>query len=410
MKTPSAETPFSRNYFPAMKMSLRKLTVAAGCLLSLLFVLASCQKSEIAEHNADLNTAQTLNRLEANNNGIKELFIKSAININVKKGDITMPLFKGQHDGQTVWYIVTESSDKKMAESLGVNFAPKLANALGTAAVQHVRILHAQTGKLMPEEADIKSQNALLDFEGTVDFSRERTVVPGPAGFPPASYHAGAAGDAKYSPLVTTGNGIVYNASQVANASGQHDAIMNINFNKRQVTLDQFNGFYNGKKILYLHQESSSEMVAAIEGSTWAPNLDAAPGLASDDEETSAREAIIPVVNGELGVNNPERQGLQSALFGEGDPLNIIQEEPGDKKYSPVWDLHLVVWTDAAINAGKRTLLTDAGKIANNFQKGLLVSGTPNSGVANPSLKGLVALGAISMCPVSSLLGNADIK
>gem|GEM_PF-6966285 len=43
----------------------------------------------------------------------------------------------------------------------------------------------------------------------------------------------------------------------------------------------------------------------ATEGSTYAPNLDAAPGLGSNESETSARSAIIPIVNGERGVNNP---------------------------------------------------------------------------------------------------------
>ncbi len=82
-------------------------------------------------------------------------------------------------------------------------------------------------------------------------------------------------------------------------------------------------------------------LAAAIEGSTRAPNLNAAPGLGSNDPGTSARSAIIPIVNGALGVNNPARQGLQSALLGEGDPLNVTQEEPvfedGVVLYSPLW-------------------------------------------------------------------------
>ncbi len=103
------------------------------------------------------------------------------------------------------------------------------------------------------------------------------------------------------------------NATHVANASGLHDAVVDINFAERQVTLDTLDGFYEGNRIQYLHQEASVEETAAIEGSTWAPNLDAAPGLASFDRDTSARAAIIPVVNGELGVRNPQRQGLNSA-------------------------------------------------------------------------------------------------
>jgi hypothetical protein len=361
-------------------------------------ILFSCQKNGQDTSNDELATEGISKKGEVKLNGVKELFIQSTISLNVVTGDITLPLYKGRHNGQTVWYIITESSNEQQAEKLGINFAPKLDNALGTAAIQ--RVTSSGNG--------IGSPGAVVTFEGGVDFSPQRIVVPGPDGFPPSQFKAGAIGDAKYSPLITTGNGIVLNASQVANASGLHDAVISIDYTNRRVTLDQFFGFYDGKEVVYLHQEGSSELVAAVEGSTLAPNLDAAPGLGSDDKETSAREAIIPIVNGERGVNNPDRQGLQSALFGEGDPLNIIQEEPGDEDYSPVWDLHLVVWTQAAINAGKRELLTSAGKVEDAFKKGLVVSGEPNSGVMNPSLGGLKATGTISNCPVSALLRNGE--
>ncbi len=388
-----------------MTRRLRNRLMATCWLFGIAFLVTSCN-TELTEPQLGSEAGAERARLGdqgLKNSGFEEVFIRSVIHIDPQTGHVTLPLFKGQCNGQTVWYIVTDASDKNNAARLGVIFAPKLANALGTAAVQQARLLNVQNGKSMPASSGLSAQNVMLDFEGTVDFSPERIVVPGPDGFPPTRFQAGAVGDAKYSPLVTFGEGVVLNASHVANASGLHDAVVSIDYQKRQVTLEQFNGFYDEKKILYLHQEGSIELVAAIEGSTWAPNLNAAPGLGSDDEKTSAREAIIPVVNGERGINNPDRQGLQSALLGEGDPLNVTQEEPGDKEYSPVWDIHLVVWTQAAIDAGKRRLLTDADEIADAFQQGLLVSGTPNSGVSNPSLKGLVALGAISNCPITTI-------
>jgi len=344
-------------------------------------------------------------------------FLESAIRLDRVTGDITLPLYQGRHDGDTVWYIITESSDQKQAKRLGVNFAPKLANALGTAAVQDARLVNALTGKPVAAASNpvaaassLMSRGVVLDFDGTVDFSPVRMVVPDPDnGFPPLSFRAGAVGDAEYSPLITLGDGIVLNASQVANSSGLHDALVHIDRQAREVTLDQFNGFYEFDAILYLHQEGSIELVAAVEGSTWAPNLNAAPGLGSNDPD-SARSAIIPIVNGERGVSNPDRQGLESALLGEGDPLNITQEEPGfedgEVPYSPVWDLHLVVWTDAAIASGDRHRLTDADEVADAFVDGLVVSGAPD-GMPNDSLGGLRAIGAISNCPVTFNLGPA---
>ena len=312
----------------------------------------------------------------------REVFLDSTIALDSRAGQITLPLFRGRHDGRNVWYIVTESSDEDDAEGRGVNHAEKLENALGTRAVQsaHVR------------------SNGVLHFAGTVDFSPTRVVVPGPDGFPPASFQAGAVGDAAYSPLVTTDGRTVLNASHVANRSGLHDAVVSISFARRQVTLDLFDGFYEGNRVQYLHQEGSTALIAALEGSTLAPNLDAAPGVGSNDKDDSARSAIIPIVNGPRGVDNPERQGLESALLGQGDPLNITQEVPGDNEYSPVWDITPALWTDEAIARGQRQRLTDADDVADAFEDGDVVSA--GMGPRNDELEGLRALPAISNCPV----------
>ncbi len=84
----------------------------------------------------------------------------------------------------------------------------------------------------------------------------------------------------------------------------------------------------------------------------------------------------------------------------------MTQEEPGFEDgvvlYSPMWDLHLVVWTEEAIASGERRVMTDADEIAEAFEEGLLVSGTPNSGEENSSLMGMEALGAISNFPITA--------
>lgn len=314
-----------------------------------------------------------------------EMFLASAISVDLVAKTVTLPLFKGTSGGQTVWYIVTESSREKDAERRGVSWAAKLENASATRAVQKARLVNGE-----------------VDFPGTVDFSPTRVVVPGPTGFPPDQFQAGAIADENYSPLVTTGNGIVLNAAHVANGTGQHDAIVSIDTGRRQVTLSMFAGLYNNKDILYLRTEASIQVVAAVEGSTFTPNLDFAPGLASSDRETSARAAIIPIVNGQRGIGNPERQGLQSALLGEGDPLNITETLPYSHDYSPLWDVHAGVWTDAAIAAGEQVRIGSRSEIANAVEKGFLVSA--GTGPANGRLGGLRALGGISNCPIVVLL------
>ncbi len=320
--------------------------------------------------------------------GLK-VFLANAI-VNEPAGTITLPLFRGTHNGQDVWYIVTESSSRDDAEARGVNWAPKLANALGTAAVQSVSVV-----------------DGVVQFAETVDFSPTRVVVPGMTGFPfpPAVAMPGAHGDANYSPLITTGNGIVLNAPHVANSSGLQDRVRSIDFASRRVTLDLAAGFYHGKGILYISTEATDPVVAALEAATFAPNLNAAPGLGSNDPNSSARASIIPFVNGQTGIFNPERQGLQSALLGEGAPLNVTIEHPNNRgqipRYSPLWDVHLAVWTDAAIAAGERRRLDHHDDIARAVEEELLVSG--GAGPENPDLGGLRAAGVIVNCPIMAL-------
>ena len=159
---------------------------------------------------------------------------------------------------------------------------------------------------------------------------------------------------------------------------------------------------YDGNPVLYLHQDASSKLVAAVEGSNYAPNMNAAPGEGSFDQQTSARAAIIPVVNGPRGVTNPARQGLESFLLGEGDPRNITQVFPDERSYVPLWDVHPAVWTQAAIDAGLRRQVRGDADVTALGQQGLLVSG--GQGIANPSLGGLRSSGQISNCPIIARL------
>ncbi|MEP6817685.1 MAG: hypothetical protein ABI873_19275 [Marmoricola sp.] len=314
-----------------------------------------------------------------------DVTLTSSRNLDPAQETVTLPLFHGTHRGQDVYYVVTDDSDRSDAARRGLDWAPKLAHALGTRAVQRVSTV-----------------NGVVEFPGIVDFSPIRSVTPGPAGneFAGGSYAPGAVGDATYSPLITTGNGVVLNATQVADGSGVHDSVVSLDKVKHTVTLKTFFGFWNGHRTIYLHLDASSRVVAAAEGSNFAPNLDASPGLGSNDTETSARSAIIPVINGATGVGNPDRQGLNSALRGEGDPLNINQEIPGqgNGRYSPVWDVHPVVWTQAAIDSGQRQLLVSGSDVANAFSHGLIKSA--GNGPANQSLDGLPAGGFISNCPI----------
>ena len=308
-----------------------------------------------------------------------KLLLASATKLDTKAGTVTLPAFRGKSSRGEVWYIVTESSNRADAAKRGVIFAPKLNNALGTKAVQQATLAGDR-----------------LSFAGTVNFAPKTVVVPGDQGFPPAKVAPGAIGDARYSPLVTTGNGIVLNAPQVANASGRSDGVVSLDRKRQLVTLKTLSGFFGGQTVHYLRTDASIDVVAALEGSTLAKNLDFAPGAGSNGPK-SARSAIIPIVNGPRGKANGERQGLQSAVLGEGSPLNITQSIPGAADYSPIWDVHPAVWSHSA--TPKR--LTSSAQVAAAVRAGPLGSG--GAGPANASLGGLKAAPFISNCPTVAI-------
>jgi len=308
-----------------------------------------------------------------------KLLLKSAFSLDAKAGTVTLPAFRGRSTAGEVWYIVTESSSQADARRRGVTWSPRLRNALGTRAVQKAT-----------------STGGALRFAGTVDFAPKAVVVPGDQGFPPTRVAPGAIGDARYSPLVTTGNGIVLNASHVANPTGRSDSVVSLDRNRGRVTLKTLTGFFAGQTVHYLRTDASVDVVAALEGSTLAKNLDAAPGAGSNAAR-SARSAIVPIVNGARGTSNPQRQGLQSAVLGEGSPLNITQSLPGGRDYSPIWDVHPAVWAEGA--TAKR--LTSTAQVAAEVRAGRLGSG--GAGPANASLGGLKAAPFISNCPTVAI-------
>src|SRR6516225_1092475 len=66
------------------------------------------------------------------------LFITSAVEH--PDGTVTFPLHKGTSNGQPVYYVVTDTSDGSVSQSLGVNTSQKLANAANTTGVQKVSV------------------------------------------------------------------------------------------------------------------------------------------------------------------------------------------------------------------------------------------------------------------------------
>jgi len=214
-----------------------------------------------------------------------------------------------------------------------------------------------------------------VNFPATVDFAPVHTVQgTAGTGFPPIQAAPGSVGEPGYTPLIQLPNGTIENAPQIGNGSGWHDKVISVDVERGVVTLQETSGEQGGRPVRYVSTDASDSAIAALEGSTFAPALAAAP-FAGGDGTDSARASLAAFVNGQTGTRNPNRQGVNSALLGEGDPLNVLAWNPGQGRYSPLWDVHPAAWTAAAIEAGRNVRQTDFFKVAHLADDGLVVGG-----------------------------------
>lgn len=308
------------------------------------------------------------------------LLLKSA-HLDLEAGTATLPLRRGQlPNGTKVWFILTDSTDENISDLQGLAYSPKLAFAL--------------TGK-GARRARIEKDGTFSFASGSVDFRPVLGVTPGaaPNPFPPKAFQPGSVGDADYSPLVYVENSaksILYNAPVISQASEAelnamcggnidyskvHDKVAAICPRDGTVTIKMTLGFTFDKPIFYLSTEANDPLVASLENATYAPAMKDLPHALEDASPGESAERIVVVVNGPTGKDNPHRQGLTSALSGEGGPLNVLGGIPTiNLDYSPMWRLFPLVWTDEAIKKGYRYRITSALQAAEMNHRGFIKS------------------------------------
>ncbi|MGI8804687.1 MAG: DUF7482 domain-containing protein [Thermoleophilaceae bacterium] len=375
-------------------------SIVAVVVLSVSIVVASAQEDGSGSQSAP--TGVTLEKGKQT--------ITSAERVDLTRDFATLPLHEGTAAGETVWFVITDVSDAALATELGVNHSPKLSNISRgcPACAQTVTSEDPVLGK------------APVEFEGAPDFSPERTFVPGPTGFPPQSFSVGAIGRANYSPFVRVeGTGVVYNAPIVATGDGPFDVTTHSNTHDRTLAIDTeemttdhlfIRGFANGEPILYLSFESSDAFTAVGERSTFVPALTDSPFQNGGGETDSARASIFTFVNAKTGLEEDSPQG---AAAGEGrnqglthaivsgfpgvdaavenpevleafqrgaDISNIFDVFPTNarasdrREYSPLWDLQIGVYSDAAVARGMNGLKTDANTVRRLADRRLVTS------------------------------------
>jgi hypothetical protein len=330
---------------------------------------------------------------------------ESAIQVDLSKESVRLPLYKGTANGETVWYVVLDASDQGIAHDLGVNYAPKLGNlAIGNPeAVQTVTLDS-------PSPDQNRFGQAVVNFEGAPDFSPTRIAEPGPTGFPLANFQPGAVAGPGYSPFIRiAGSQTVYSAPIVATGDGPFDVVRHTNtgdrvlgihiagpsapgqFAESWVDLLFVKGFDAGQPIVYVSTDAGQPLTAVLERSTYVPALDKAAYNGGDDFLGSARERLFGFINGQTGGENKESQGfvhlindghasedasasntaLIDALRNGGDLLNVFGDFPTEtdprhaQAYSPLWDAQLGLWTDKAVKQGLSTRQIDEVQVFN---------------------------------------------
>ncbi|MGZ6564525.1 MAG: hypothetical protein ACXVHB_30475 [Solirubrobacteraceae bacterium] len=330
---------------------------------------------------------------------------ESAIQVDLSKESVRLPLYKGKADGQTVWYTLLDASDQGIAHDLGVNYAPKLGNiAIGCPDCVQTVTLDS------PSPDQNKFGQAVVNFQGAPDFSPTRIATPGPGGFPLAKFQPGAVAGAGYSPFIRiAGSQTVYSAPIVATGDGPFDVAHHTNTGDRVlgihiagpsapgqyaqswVDLLFVKGFDAGQPIVYISTDAGQPLTSVLERSTYVPALDKAAYNGGDDFLGSARERLFGFINGQTGIGNNQAQGfvhlvqdghasedasaantgLIDALRRGGDLLNVFGDFPTlddprhSQAYSPLWDAQLGLWTDKAVQQGLNKRQIDEVQVFN---------------------------------------------
>jgi hypothetical protein len=386
------------------KLSTRRLLAAATLAIVAAAAAVTMGSQALAGSEATPASAKGLGPLS----GLlprDHLTVESALQVDLSKESVRLPLYKGKANGETVWYVLLDASDAGIAHDLGVNYAAKLGNlAIGDPEAVQTVTLDSPT----PEGN--RFGQAVVNFAGAPDFSPTRIAEPGPTGFPLASFQPGAVAGPGYSPFIRIeGSPTVYSAPIVATGDGPFDVVHHTNTGDRVlgihiappsppgryleswVDLLFVKGFDAGEPIVYISTDAGQPLTAVLERSTYVPALDKAAYNGGDDFLGSARERLFGFVNGQTGADNKQSQGfvhlvedghasedasagntaLIDALRNGGDLLNVFGDFPTEKDprhadaYSPLWDAQLGLWTDKAVQQGLNERQIDEVQVFN---------------------------------------------
>lgn len=423
-----------------MKVRIRsRKAVLAATAVAALAGASFAQFTGTSAASAKASDAQSTDDHEAGRNtkllDQRKLILRSAKQVDLGNDTVRLPLHRGEFNGETVWFVLTEASDFGLAADLNVNYSAKLTN-FGISCLTCVQTVTETSDPLL------KFGEGTIHFQGAPDFSPTRILVPGPTTLPATQVQPGAVGSELYSPFIRIeGSPVVYNAPIVATGDGPFDVTTHTNTGDRvlainpaapagpgqftQATADLLvvHGFDAGQTILYISTEASDPLAAVLERATYVPLLNQASFLGGDDALGSGRERIFAFINGQTGADNKNAQGLihlikdghatedatlantalLKSLTKRGDARNVLGDFPTitdprhSESYSPLWDAQLGQWTDKAVNEGLNTLQNDENAILN-------LAATRPDLLTGPDGAAYGSVGFVINCPVVAFI------
>jgi len=275
------------------------------------------------------------------------LTITSAVAIDTAKHTVTLPLHQGMANGETVWFILTDASDPRVARKLGVNYAPSL-KSLGADAIQK----------------GSKNEDGTFTFAGAPSFAATRTYVAGPHGFPPSSATPGGTSDAAYSPFVSLSNSmqdVVFDAPIVA--TGDHprdvtthtdteDRVVAIDVAKHTVTMVLARGFFNGKPIYYLSTEASDPIASSVERATFDARLSKASrnaeipiGVVAEGPQAGSQPQGLAYLSLRTPLAVDASSANAASIMSSFNVLSLAPDPArpyAENGYSPLWNVVVV--------------------------------------------------------------------
>jgi hypothetical protein len=314
------------------------------------------------------------------------IILPNTISVDPAAGIVTLPLQRGTAHGTTVWYIITDSSDRTDARRRGAVFAPLLA-AVGTGCGACVR--------------DAVESHGAIAFPGAPQFGPKRSYVASATGFPPASAAPGAIAGSGYTPFVRIG-GAVVNAPIVATGDGPFDVrnhtntedrVVAIDRAKKTVTLALVKGFFGGRRVVYLSTEASDPGAASVERATYVPALKATGGIVPIDVVANGSHQGLGFValHGNLGL--PATAADVATLGSALNVLSTFPSGPTAAAYSPLWNVEVIAWKSAALAAHRDRVL-----------KSLADVGSVASDTSGPGGKPIGPVGFVVNCPVIAVV------